>query len=139
MASAGVALPDEPGLPGASDPYPASLTIPLEKVDALRYGENPHQPGARYRRSGTPAGAGPFATGAPPLQGKPLSYTNVLDASAAAGITRLLDGPAAVIVKHTNPCGAAVRPTLLEAWRDALAGDPVSAFGGVVAVTGDVH
>jgi phosphoribosylaminoimidazolecarboxamide formyltransferase/IMP cyclohydrolase len=135
MAGAGVALPDEPGLPGASDPYPASLTIPLEKVDALRYGENPHQPGARYRRPGAAAAAGPFATDAPPLQGKALSYNNVLDASAAAALARLLPGTAAVIVKHTNPCGAAVRPTLLEAWRDALAGDPASAYGGIVAVT----
>jgi phosphoribosylaminoimidazolecarboxamide formyltransferase/IMP cyclohydrolase len=135
MGCAGVPLPDEPGLPGASDPYPASLTIPLEKVDALRYGENPHQPGARYRRPGAPAASGPFATDAPPLQGKALSYNNVLDASAAAALARLLPGTAAVIVKHTNPCGAAVRPTLLEAWRDALAGDPASAYGGIVAVT----
>jgi len=135
MAAAGVDLPDEPGLPGATDPYPASLTVPLEKVDTLRYGENPHQPGARYRRPGVGTASGPFASGEPPLQGKPLSYNNVLDASAAAAIARLLRGPAIVIVKHTNPCGAAERPTLIEAWRDALAGDPVSAFGGVVAVT----
>ena len=135
MAAAGVALPDEPGLPGAADPYPPTLTIPLEKVEALRYGENPHQPGARYRRAGTDPLAGPFAAGGPPLQGKALSYNNVLDASAAAAIARGLRGAAVVIVKHTNPCGAAERPTLLEAWRDALAGDPVSAFGGVVAVT----
>jgi phosphoribosylaminoimidazolecarboxamide formyltransferase/IMP cyclohydrolase len=138
MAEAGVELPDEPGLPGASDPYPASLTIPLEKVDALRYGENPHQAAARYRRPGSTAADGPFASGQPPLQGKALSYNNVLDASAAASIARLLDGPAVVIVKHTNPCGAAIRETVHDAWRDALAGDPVSAFGGVVAVTRDV-
>jgi phosphoribosylaminoimidazolecarboxamide formyltransferase/IMP cyclohydrolase len=62
----------------------------------------------------------------------------VLDASAAAALARLTRGPAAVIVKHTNPCGAAERPSLLEAWEAALAGDPVSAFGGVVAVTGTV-
>ena len=79
---------------------------------------------------------GPFAAGEPPLQGKALSYNNVLDASAAAALGRLLRGPAVVIVKHTNPCGAAERPTLLEAWDAALAGDPVSAFGGVVAITG---
>jgi len=135
MAAAGVALPDEPGLPGAADPYPASLTIGLEKVETLRYGENPHQAAARYRRPGTTAAAGPFADGAPPLQGKPLSYNNVLDASAAAALGRALRGPGCVIVKHTNPCGAAERPTLLEAWEAALAGDPVSAFGGVVALT----
>jgi len=135
MAAAGVPLPDEPGLPGAADPYPASLTIALEKVDALRYGENPHQTAARYRRPGSTAHDGPFATGEPPLQGKALSYNNVLDASAAAALGRALRGPACVIVKHTNPCGAAERATLADAWGAAFAGDPVSAYGGVVAVT----
>jgi phosphoribosylaminoimidazolecarboxamide formyltransferase/IMP cyclohydrolase len=135
MAAGGVDLPEEPGLPGAEDAYPASLTIPLEKVESLRYGENPHQPAARYRRPGSGPDDGPFATGAPPLQGKALSYNNVLDASAAAAIGRALHGPGVVIVKHTNPCGAAERPSLLEAWSAALAGDPVSAFGGVVALT----
>jgi phosphoribosylaminoimidazolecarboxamide formyltransferase/IMP cyclohydrolase len=74
----------------------------------------------------------------PPLRGKALSYNNVLDAAGAAALARLMRGPAVVIVKHTNPCGAAERGTLLEAWDAALAGDPVSAFGGVVAVTGPV-
>ena len=138
MAAAGIDLPDEPGLPGASDPYPPSLTIGLDKVETLRYGENPHQPAARYRRAGGPPAAGPFATGEPPLQGKPLSYNNVLDAAAVAALTRSLRGPGCVIVKHTNPCGAAERPTLLAAWEAALAGDPVSAFGGVVGLTGVV-
>ncbi len=135
MAAEGVALPDEPGLPGAADPYPARLTVTLEKVETLRYGENPHQPAARYRRPGATAADGAFASGAPPLQGKALSYNNVLDGSAAAGMARLLRGPACVIVKHTNPCGAAERETLAAAWADALAADPVSAFGGVVALT----
>src|SRR5204862_7377606 len=108
------------------------------KVESLRYGENPHQPAARYRRPGFTVDDGPFATGEPPLQGKALSYNNVLDASAASALGRLLRGPAVVIVKHTNPCGAAERPTLLDAWDAALAGDPVSAFGGVVAITGTV-
>ncbi len=138
LHEAGVALPDEPGLPASSDPFPPTLTIGLEKVETLRYGENPHQPAARYRRPGRGGMAGPFATGEPPLQGKALSYNNVLDASAAAALARSLRGPAAVIVKHTNPCGAAQRPTLIEAWDAALAGDPVSAFGGVVALTRDV-
>ncbi len=140
MLEAGVELPSEPGLPGSEDPYPPSLTISLEKVDALRYGENPHQPAARYRRTDREPRPwdGPFASGEPPLQGKALSYNNVLDASAAASLARLMRGPAVVIVKHTNPCGAAERETLLEAWDSALAGDPVSAFGGVVAVTGTV-
>jgi phosphoribosylaminoimidazolecarboxamide formyltransferase/IMP cyclohydrolase len=135
MAAGGVALPDEPGMPGAGDPYPRRLTIALEKVESLRYGENPHQPAARYRRPGQDTVDGPFATGAPPLQGKALSYNNVLDASAAAAIGRALRGPGVVIVKHTNPCGAAERPTILDAWAAALSGDPVSAFGGVVALT----
>src|SRR5207344_1383913 len=83
MSEAGVALPDEPGLPGAADPYPPSLTVALEKVETLRYGENPHQPAARYRRPGSGPEDGPFATDGPPLQGKTLSYNNVLDAAAA--------------------------------------------------------
>jgi phosphoribosylaminoimidazolecarboxamide formyltransferase / IMP cyclohydrolase len=128
MVSAGL-------LERSADPYPAHLTVGLEKVDALRYGENPHQPAARYRRPGTTAADGPFATGDPPLQGKALSYNNVLDASAAAALGRGLRGPGCVIVKHMNPCGAAERRSLLEAWEAALAGDPVSAFGGVVALT----
>jgi len=138
MAAAGVRFPDEPGLPGAADPYPPTLVLGLEKVESLRYGENPHQAAARYRRPGQGSGAGPFATGEPPLQGKQLSYNNVLDASAATMLGRSLRGPACVIVKHTNPCGAAERGALLAAWRDALASDPVSAFGGVVALTREV-
>ncbi len=135
MAAAGVSLPDEPGLPGAADPYPPSLALAFEKVETLRYGENPHQPAARYRRPGATETDGPFGTGEPPLQGKALSYNNVLDASAVAALGRAMRGPACVIVKHTNPCGAAERDTLAAAWDDALAGDPVSAFGGVVALT----
>ncbi|MDH5580054.1 MAG: bifunctional phosphoribosylaminoimidazolecarboxamide formyltransferase/IMP cyclohydrolase, partial [Betaproteobacteria bacterium] len=135
LHDAGIDLPDEPGLPSATDPFPERLTIALEKVETLRYGENPHQPAARYRRLGRGGTAGPFAAAAPPLQGKPLSYNNVLDASAAAALARSLRGPAVVIVKHMNPCGAAERATLEEAWDAALAGDPVSAFGGVVALT----
>ncbi len=92
MVEAGLELPDEPGLPGAADPYPSSVTIALEKVETLRYGENPHQLAARYRRPGASPNDGPFATGVAPLQGKQLSYNNVLDASAAAAIGRTLDG-----------------------------------------------
>ncbi|MEO5704547.1 MAG: bifunctional phosphoribosylaminoimidazolecarboxamide formyltransferase/IMP cyclohydrolase [Candidatus Limnocylindrales bacterium] len=137
MDEAGVALPSEPGLPRSPDPFPQTLVLPLEKVETLRYGENPHQPAARYRRTDRAARAidGPFATTVPLLQGKALSYNNVLDASSAASIARRLWGPACVIVKHTNPCGAAQRRTLLDAWTAALAGDPDAAFGGVVALT----
>jgi phosphoribosylaminoimidazolecarboxamide formyltransferase/IMP cyclohydrolase len=124
-------------MPRSEDPFPDVLVVPLEKVETLRYGENPHQHAARYRRTDRAArpADGPFASGAPPLQGKALSYNNVLDASAAASIARLLRGPACVIVKHTNPCGAAERGSLLESWQAALAGDPEAAFGGVVALT----
>ncbi len=134
---AGIALPPDPGLPRSEDPFPPLVVLSLEKVETLRYGENPHQPAARYRRTDRRVRPtdGPFASGAPPIQGKPLSYNNVLDASAAAAIARQLRGPACVVVKHTNPCGAAERSTLLEAWQAALAGDPQAAFGGVVALT----
>lgn len=138
MASAGLDLPDEPGFPGSSDPYPESLTISMEKVETLRYGENPHQAAARYRRAGPAAGSGPFTSSATPLQGKALSYNNVLDASAADALARSLRGPGCVIVKHTNPCGVAERKDLLSAWKAALEADPVSAFGGVVALNGEV-
>jgi phosphoribosylaminoimidazolecarboxamide formyltransferase/IMP cyclohydrolase len=120
MAAVGVELPDEPGFPGSADPYPPTLVVGLEKVETL----------SKW--------AGPFAHGGSILQGKALSYNNVLDASGADAIARQLRGPACVIVKHTNPCGAAERATLLEAWQSALAGDPVSAYGGVVALTREV-
>ena len=128
MVAAGLLDPSE-------DPYPASLTIGLEKVETLRYGENPHQPAARYRRPGTTLADGLFGIARRPVQGKALSYNNVLDAAAASGLGRALRGPGVVIVKHTNPCGAAERPSLLDAWEAALEADPVSAFGGVVALT----
>jgi phosphoribosylaminoimidazolecarboxamide formyltransferase / IMP cyclohydrolase len=120
------------------DPYPPTLTVALEKVETLRYGENPHQPAARYRRPGTTLDDGLFGVERTPLQGKALSYNNVLDAAAASGLGRALRGPGVVIVKHTNPCGAAERSTLLEAWAVALEADPISAFGGVVALTREV-
>jgi phosphoribosylaminoimidazolecarboxamide formyltransferase/IMP cyclohydrolase len=126
-------LLDPPG-----DPYPPTLALALEKVETLRYGENPHQPAARYRRPGSTLADGPFGVERPPLQGKALSYNNVLDAAAASMLGRALRGPGVVIVKHTNPCGAAERTTVLDAWASALEADPVSAFGGVVAVTREV-
>ena len=105
MRDAGVDLPPEPGLPGAEDPYPPVLTISMAKVETLRYGENPHQPAARYRRTDREprAGEGPFATGEPPLQGKALSYNNVLDASAAA-----VAGPAPA---RARPSSSSSTPT----------------------------
>jgi phosphoribosylaminoimidazolecarboxamide formyltransferase/IMP cyclohydrolase len=125
-------------LDAPDDPYPATLSIALEKVETLRYGENPHQPAALYRRPGSTIADGPFGVDRVPLQGKALSYNNVLDAAAASSLGRALRGAGVVIVKHTNPCGAAERSTLLEAWEAALEADPVSAFGGVVALTREV-
>jgi phosphoribosylaminoimidazolecarboxamide formyltransferase/IMP cyclohydrolase len=122
-------------LDAPDDPYPASLAIGLDKVETLRYGENPHQPAARYRRPGATLMDGLFGVDRAPLQGKALSYNNVLDAAAASALGRALRGPGVVIVKHTNPCGAAERATLVDAWDAALEADPVSAFGGVVALT----
>jgi phosphoribosylaminoimidazolecarboxamide formyltransferase/IMP cyclohydrolase len=108
----------------------------LEEVERLRYGENPHQRAALYLLAGADPGAGPFATGIRQVQGRALSYNNILDAAAAAGIARDLRGNACAIVKHTNPCGAAEQAATPEAaWDAALSGDPVSAYGGVVAVT----
>jgi phosphoribosylaminoimidazolecarboxamide formyltransferase/IMP cyclohydrolase len=114
------------------------LQLTLTREQVLRYGENPHQAAALYRVDGADPGAGPFAAGVEPLQGKPLSYNNLLDAGAAAAMARDLQGDAIVIVKHGNPCGAAEADDLLTAWERALATDPVSAFGGVVAVRGAV-
>ncbi|HEY7599648.1 MAG TPA: bifunctional phosphoribosylaminoimidazolecarboxamide formyltransferase/IMP cyclohydrolase, partial [Candidatus Limnocylindrales bacterium] len=114
---------------------PPATSIELERLADLRYGENPHQQAGLYAVNGLVLAPGPFSGGAQPLQGKPLSYNNILDASAAAGLARDLRGPACVIVKHANPCGAAEADDSIAAWEGALAGDPVSAFGGVVALT----
>jgi len=134
-------LPGVAAAPGPSegaDALPATLDLHLELAERLRYGENPHQAAALYRVPGTPPLNGPFAGGADPLQGKELSYNNLLDAAAAVNLARDLRGSAVVIVKHGNPCGAAEAADLRWAWDAALAGDPVSAFGGVVAVRGAV-
>ena len=118
--------------------FPERLSLGLRRAQLLRYGENPHQAAALYAPAGADPSAGPFATGATLLAGKPLSYNNLLDASAAAALARDLRGDAVVIVKHGVPCGAAEAADLLTAWERALAGDPVSAFGGVVAMRGRV-
>jgi phosphoribosylaminoimidazolecarboxamide formyltransferase/IMP cyclohydrolase len=120
------------------DRLPQRMSVSLRLSQTLRYGENPHQEAALYLRTGAVAADGPFAFGAEPLQGKSLSYNNLLDASAAAAIARDLHGPAIAIVKHMNPCGAAEALDLSTAWDRALATDPVSAFGGVVAIRGVV-
>jgi phosphoribosylaminoimidazolecarboxamide formyltransferase/IMP cyclohydrolase len=106
-------------------------SLALRKAQDLRYGENPHQRAALYR---DPAWRGPSVAAAEVLGGKELSYNNLLDIHAALGCVMEFGDPAAVVVKHNNPCGAAVGATLAEAWRKAHAGDTVSAFGGIVAL-----
>lgn len=115
---------------GARPLLPARLHLALERRATMRYGENPHQQAALY----LPAGRAPGGlAGARQLQGKELSFNNLVDLEAAWRLVEEFAGPAAVIIKHTNPCGAAEQATLAEAYRRALACDPVSAFGGVLA------
>jgi phosphoribosylaminoimidazolecarboxamide formyltransferase/IMP cyclohydrolase len=127
--------PPPPAHPGQGAELPATLALELARSQPLRYGENPHQSAALYAVRGVDLAPGPFSTGVALLQGKPLSYNNIVDASAAAALARDLRGAACVIVKHANPCGAAEAASALDAWELALAADPVSAFGGVVAFT----
>jgi phosphoribosylaminoimidazolecarboxamide formyltransferase/IMP cyclohydrolase len=118
----------------ADEALPRFVGLAYDKVAELRYGENPHQRGALYATAGGP---GPFA-GAEVLQGKEMSFNNWLDLDAAAGLARDLGQGACVIVKHNNPCGAAVADAPADAYRRAFASDEVSAFGGIVAFAGDV-
>ena len=117
-----------------NDEPPAALSLGLVRVSGLRYGENPHQRAALYRQ---PLSPGPLGA-AEVLQGKEMSYNNWLDAEAARALAGALEAPAAVIVKHNNPCGVATAPTGAEAYRRAFACDSVSAFGGVVAFNQEV-
>lgn len=114
----------------AGDDPPPRRIIAGEKAAALRYGENPHQRAAFYHQS--PPAEGLAA--AEQLQGKALSYNNINDTDAALRLLAELDGPGAVIVKHANPCGAAMAPSLTEAYTRAFDCDRVSAFGGIVAL-----
>jgi phosphoribosylaminoimidazolecarboxamide formyltransferase/IMP cyclohydrolase len=116
-------------LPAAPPALPDRQVLSLEKVAGLRYGENPHQQAALYRLAGrTPAGT----AGARQLQGRELSYNNLVDLDAAWELVMEFDEHAAAIIKHTNPCGAATAAAQAEAYRRALATDPVSAYGGVL-------
>ncbi|HEY6265088.1 MAG TPA: bifunctional phosphoribosylaminoimidazolecarboxamide formyltransferase/IMP cyclohydrolase [Candidatus Acidoferrum sp.] len=122
-ASGHVALEAKPVLP-------ERVHIALRRQQELRYGENPHQAAALY----VPAGrAAEGLAGAKQLQGKELSYNNFVDLEAARSLAAEFSNSAAVIIKHNNPCGTAEQGTLLEAYLKALACDPVSAFGGVLA------
>ena len=100
------------------------LTLSLEKFQDLRYGENPHQTAGFY----VPAGERPFEQ----LQGKELSYNNILDLDSAIRIANAYPEPAIAIIKHTNPCGVARRTTLADALQAAIDADPLSAFGGII-------
>jgi phosphoribosylaminoimidazolecarboxamide formyltransferase/IMP cyclohydrolase len=113
-----------------ADELPATLTLRLERVQDLRYGENPHQRAARYRAAG---GSGWWDT-MTQHGGKDLSYLNLFDTEAAWRLVHRFDEPACVIVKHANPCGVAVADDITTAYVRANACDPVSAFGGIVAV-----
>lgn len=121
--------------------YPAARALNLTKVQDLRYGENPHQSAAFYRRDSY-AGAEHSLAHAKQHQGKELSYNNYLDLDAAWTAVREFDEPACVIVKHLTPCGVCQNDDLVEAYQRAHACDPVSAYGGVMAfnrpVTSDV-
>ena len=120
---------------------PASFDLSLEKVDDLRYGENPQQTAAIYRFADGFAQKGSSANplvGAEQIQGKPLSYNNYLDADAAWNLVREFDGPACVILKHQNPCGSAVADDVTAAYDRAFACDPKSAFGGIIACNREV-
>ncbi|MGB6691974.1 MAG: bifunctional phosphoribosylaminoimidazolecarboxamide formyltransferase/IMP cyclohydrolase [Terracidiphilus sp.] len=122
---------DAPAAPDTNS-LPATLRINLPEAQSLRYGENPHQRAALYSD-----GSGLGIAGAAQLQGKELSFNNLVDLDACWELAQeLAEGgePAVVIVKHTNPCGAATGKTLVEAYRKALECDPVSAFGGVIGI-----
>lgn len=115
----------------SEDELPPSLHLAFERVDVLRYGENPHQTGGRYRDAGL-RGQG-FWDDVIQHKGQGLSYLNVFDADAAWRLVNDFDAPAAAVIKHANPCGFATADTIADAYARAFAADPMSAFGGVVA------
>jgi phosphoribosylaminoimidazolecarboxamide formyltransferase/IMP cyclohydrolase len=125
------------GAEGKKEEYPRFLTLPFERAYGLRYGENPHQTGAFYVERNAPAGslARAESLGA---GGKELSFNNLVDVEAALDAVREFDRPAAVVVKHTNPCGVAVASSLDAAYRTARDADALSAFGGIVALNREV-
>jgi phosphoribosylaminoimidazolecarboxamide formyltransferase / IMP cyclohydrolase len=116
-------------LTGEED-YPAKLVLGLEHVMDLRYGENPHQTAAFFRELGEPRGLAAVEQ----LHGKELSYNNLLDTDAAWKLAADFDEPAAAIIKHSNPCGAAIADAISEAYKLAYECDTTSAFGGIVAL-----
>jgi phosphoribosylaminoimidazolecarboxamide formyltransferase/IMP cyclohydrolase len=122
--------PIAPEAQSAAPPVlPATLRSNMSLAQSLRYGENPHQRAALYSD-----GSGLGIAGATQLQGKELSFNNLVDLDACWELAQEFDDPAVIIVKHTNPCGAATGRSVLEAYQKALAADPVSAFGGVIGI-----
>src|SRR5205807_1661088 len=109
--------------------FPEKLRLSFSKVTDLRYGENPHQKAAMYSD-----GSGTGVANARQVQGKELSYNNIVDLQAAWDLAQEFEEPVCAIIKHTNPCGTATGKTLAEAYKRALECDPVSAFGGVIGV-----
>lgn len=110
--------------------YPLSYTMQFEKLQDMRYGENPHQSAAFYKQLNVPAGC---LAGARQIQGKQLSYNNIADTDAALECVMAFSEPACVIVKHANPCGVAIGDSTLDAYEKAYSTDPSSAFGGIIA------
>lgn len=113
-----------------ADGFANTLNLQLYKSQSMRYGENPHQSGAFYIEKNQTQSCIATAT---QCQGKEISYNNMVDADAALECVRSFDKPCCVIVKHANPCGVAVRETILQAYLDAFKTDPTSAFGGIIA------
>jgi phosphoribosylaminoimidazolecarboxamide formyltransferase/IMP cyclohydrolase len=113
----------------AATGFPATLRLLFQKNMDLRYGENPHQKAAMYSD-----GSATGVANCRQIQGKELSFNNIVDLQAAWDLAQEFDEPVCAIIKHTNPCGAATAPTLAEAFAGALECDPVSAFGGVIGV-----
>ena len=123
--------PDGTLPPDRRSPFPDRLALDFVKVQDLRYGENPHQTAGFYREISS---AGPSIASALKLQGKDLSFNNIVDLDSALALLSEFDRPASVIIKHSNPCGAAVGDTALEAYTRAFETDPMSAFGGVIGL-----
>lgn len=115
---------------GDESGFPATLGLSFDKRSSLRYGENPHQRAAFYTEPGFTNSS---IAAAEQLNGKELSYNNLLDLDAALNIAREFPEPAAAVLKHNNPCGCAIGATLAEAFVNAYAGDPVSAFGSIIS------
>lgn len=116
--------------PQSKESLPVQLSLNFNKIQELRYGENPHQKGAFYRQEGRVPGL----TAIKQLWGKELSFNNILDLNAAVNIVKEFDLPAVVFLKHNNPCGVAENKDLLKAYRDAWNCDRLSAFGGILSI-----